>query len=140
MISGRRSNMKNKVQIVEKQIMVNGKRVGWLEGSRSEVWVILLKNTDPSLDYMTMMAWENRFSVARFKYFQPTAKAKRFVKWALERFTTKEVIEGMEAARLQDLEWMKTLDKGGSLSNRPLSWAEANGYQWVRAANRKEKQ
>ena len=101
--------MKNKVQIVEKQIMVNGKRVGWLEGSRSEVWVILLKNTDPSLDYMTMMAWENRVAVARFKHFQPTAKAKRFVKWSLERFSTGEVIEGCA-------------------SSTPYGWAESHGF------------
>lgn len=109
----------NKVTFNDKQILVNGVRVGWLEGTRSEVWVILLKNTDPSLEPMALMAWENRHAVARFKYNSPTSSAKRWLKWSLERFSTAEVIEGTK-------------------KSSPMEWAESFGYDPLTPKRRQE--
>jgi hypothetical protein len=96
----------NKVTFSQKQIMVNGQKVGQLEGSRSQVYVVL-----------------GTVAVARFKYGQPTATAKHFIKWLLERNAPEAIVAAIGFDK-------SPLD--GRLIS-PMEYAEAQGYKSLAA-------
>jgi hypothetical protein len=85
----------NKVTFVETEIHVNGLPVGHMSSGR-EVWIEL--KVDGKYEF-----------AGRFKYMKARTKAKRYIKWLLERFTPEQIIEGLKA-------------------DSPMGFAESKGY------------
>lgn len=75
----------HKVRIEGDDVYVNGERVAYLSGTRSEVW---LNAENASRSFM-----------ARFKYMKPRTKAKRFIKAVLSRVTVQEYLDLLATAR-----------------------------------------
>lgn len=77
----------NKVTITsDKAILINGVVAGYIEGTRSEVWLMA------SSEY-------NRAFIARFKYCSPGKKSRRFIKAVFSRVTMQEYLDMLATAR-----------------------------------------
>jgi hypothetical protein len=76
----------NKVRIADRTIFINGAAVGYIEGTRSEVWLVA--------DHA-----HNRAFIARFKHFQAGAKSRRFIKAVFSRLTMQQYLDKLATAR-----------------------------------------
>lgn len=77
----------NKVKIVHDDILINGERVGYIGGTRSEVWLSATTPANP------------HGFVARFKYASPRTKARAFVKAVFSRIGMDDYLRLLAVSR-----------------------------------------
>jgi len=78
-------NKINNVRIADKTIYINGVAYGYIEGTRSEVWISGHPNGTA--------AGERGQFVARIKYFKPGSRARKFIKAVFSRVSMKEYLD-----------------------------------------------
>jgi hypothetical protein len=85
-----------------RDILQDGILVGELQGTTSEVWVVLFKGIATPV------------AVGRFKYFRPMTSAKRFIKFLLGKFSPEEIAQA--------------IGFDGTEKEAPIVWAEKHGF------------